>query len=321
MLGSEARLRITLMARIKTRTTEVSELRWLSEVRERTHPINHQSPLWVRHGIVETGATCAYPEQHPYYEFGTNFNGVCTQWVKKEHTERLPGDMFFAGPGLPHYSTGKIYPLHFVTVFFLPSVLLGMGPITDGARILRRFTMKQNLATHLVRLPMKLRKSCLECFREIIREFEGSSLGREMRLRSLLIDMIVDVMRWEQRVGELPASDEQATDWRALERALNYLHERFREPVYAQALSQHSGVSESRLKQLFHDTLGMPWSRYLQFYRIHQALDHLGLPGRNVSQTALAVGFESLSHFNSTFRSLMGMSPRDYAHKSVQPAS
>ena len=298
----------------------MSELWWLSEVRERTHPLSEQSPIWIRHGVVDAGPTCTHPERHPYYEFGTNFGGVVTQWVKKENTERLPGDLFFAGPGLPHYSTGKVYPLCFVTVFFLPSVLLGMGPITDGARILRRFTMKQNLATHLVRLPAKRRQHSLECFREIIREFEANGLGREMQLRSLLINMIVDVMRWEQREGTSPANDEQATDWRSLERALNYLHERFHEPVYAHALSHHAGVSESRLKQLFHDTIGMPWSRYLQFYRIHRALDHLGLPGRNVSETALAVGFESLSHFNSTFRTVMGMSPRDYAHKAFQPA-
>ncbi len=308
------------MARIKTQSTRVSDLAWLSEVRERTHPISERSPLWIRHGSVESGPTCGYPERHPYYEFGTNFGGVVTQWVKKEHTERLPGDVFFAGPGLPHYSTGRVYPLHFVTVFFLPSVLLGMGPITDGAWILRRFTMKQTLETHLVRLPAKLREHCLECFREIIREFEGRALGREMRLRSLLINTIVDVLRWEQRAGTLPANGEQATDWRALERALSYLHEHFREPVYAEALSRHSGVSESRLKYLFHDTLGMPWSRYLRCYRIHRALDHLGLPGRNVSETALAVGFESLSHFNSTFRTLMGMSPRDYARKALPPA-
>jgi AraC-like DNA-binding protein len=309
------------MALIKTQTSGISELWWLSEVRERTHPLSEQCPIWVRHGTVDAGSTCAHPERHPYYELGTNFGGVVTQWVRKENTERLPGDLFFAGPGLPHYSTGKIYPLHFVTVFFLPSVLLGMGPITDGARILRRFTMKQNLATQLLRLPPKLRADSLESFREIVREFEGHAIGREMRLRSLLTQMIVEVIRWEQREGTSPANDEQANDWRTLERALAYLHERFREPVYAQALSQHAGVSESRLKQLFHDTLGMPWSRYLQFYRIQRALDHLGLPGRNVSETALAVGFESLSHFNSTFRTLMGMSPRAYAHKALpQPA-
>lgn len=298
---------------MKTRATELRELWWLSEVRERTHPLNERSPIWVRHGVVNDGPTCAHPERHPYYEFGTNFAGVVTQWVKKENTERLPGDVFFAGPGLPHYSTGKVYPHHYATIFFLPSVLLGMGPLTDGARILRRFTMKQTLVTHLVRMPSCLRDSILQSFRDVIREFEGQNLGRELRLRALLGDMIVSIMRWEQEMGIAPTSDVRAMDWRALERALTFLHERFTGPVYAHEISQHAGVSESRLKQLFHDTLGMPWSRYLQFYRIHRALDYLGVPGHNVTETALAVGFESLSHFNSTFRALMGTSPRAYA--------
>jgi AraC-like DNA-binding protein len=306
------------MGAIKAETARVPELWWLSEIRERRHPINEQCPIWVRHGVVQDGATCLHPERHPCYEFGTNLSGTVTQWVKEEQTERLPGDMFLAGPGLPHYSTGRTYPLHFVTVFFLPSVLIGMGPIADGARVLRRFTMRQNLASHLLRPPPKLRNQMLAAFRELVREFQSSNLGREMKLRTLLVTMVVDLLRWEEREGIAPPSVEAASDWRALERALGFLHEHFQEPVYAHELSSHAGVSESRLKQLFRDTLGMPWSRYLQFYRMHRALDQLGIPGRNISETALAVGFESLSHFNSTFRALMGMSPRDYASKTAR---
>jgi AraC-like DNA-binding protein len=305
------------MAKIKTRGSRGPELFWLSGVQERLHPINEQCPIWIRHGVVEEGATCAHPERHPYYEFGTNFAGVVTQWVKKEHTERRVGDMFLAGPGVPHYSTGKEYPHHYATVFFLPSVLIGMGPVADGGRILRRFTMQQSLASHLLRPPPRLRQQLLDGFREMIREFESNNLGREMKLRSVLVNMIVDLLRWEQEAGLTATSIEAVNDWRALERALKYLHDHFSDAIYAQAVAAQAGVSESRLKQLFHDTLGMPWSRYLQFYRIHRALDHLGVPGHNVTETALAVGFESLSHFNSTFRALMGISPRDYIHKTV----
>lgn len=240
---------------------------------------------------------------------------MVTQWVKKEQAERRPGDIFLAGPGLPHYSTGKKYPHHYATVFFLPSVLIGMGPIADGARILRRFTMRQSLATHLVRPPPKLRAALLDGFRDMIREFDGDGTGREMKLRAVLVNMIVELLRWEEKSGKSPMNVELAIDWRRLERALQFLHEHFPETVYARELAAHAGISESRMKQLFHDTLGMPWSRYLQSYRIHRALDQLGINGRNVSETALAVGFESLSHFNSTFRSLMGVSPRDYAQK------
>lgn len=305
------------MALIKAHPTKPAELFWLSHVRERCHPLTEQSPIFVRHGVVAAGPTCPHPERHPYYEFGTNFAGVVTQWVKQEHTQRFVGDIFLAGPGLPHWSTGKKYPHHFVTVFFLPSVLLGMGPIRDGARILRRFTMRQNLASHLLRPPPKLRERLLDGFREMIREFEGSRIGRELKLRAILTHLIVDLLRWEQQTGRSPLSGELAADWRPLDRALGYLHEHFRQPVYARDLAAHAGVSVSRLKLLFHDALGVPWTRYLQSYRIHRSLDHLGVPGQGISEAAFAVGFESLSHFNSTFRSLMGMTPRDYAHKAA----
>jgi AraC-like DNA-binding protein len=72
-------------------------------------------------------------------------------------------------------------------------------------------------------------------------------------------------------------------------------------------------VSETRLKVLFRETLGMTWGKYLQGYRIHRAAALLGEASRNVTETALAVGFESLSHFDATFHSFMGVSPREYA--------
>jgi AraC family transcriptional regulator len=308
------------MPSIKTETTQPPELFWLMDVRERCHPLSDQSPIWVRHGLVESGPTCLYPERHPYYEFGTNFAGLVTQFVREEQTERSPGDIFLAGPGLPHWSKGKKYPLHFATIFFLPSVLIGMGPIGDGARMLRRFTMRQNLASHLVRPPPPLREELLAGFREMILEFEDCQIGRQMKLRSILTNMILALLRWERQAGKTAADPEVMIDWRPLDRALHYLHEHFDEPVYASELAMHAAVSESRLKKLFHDSLGMPWSRYLQYYRIHRSLDSLGVPGQGICETALAVGFESVSHFNSTFRAIMGMAPREYVQKTVDRA-
>lgn len=77
------------------------------------------------------------------------------------------------------------------------------------------------------------------------------------------------------------------------------------------------GVSESRLKVIFREALGVPWSRYMQGYRIQQAVALLGSADRTVTEVALSVGFESLSHFNSTFRAFMGVSPS--AHLNRRP--
>ena len=58
------------------------------------------------------------------------------------------------------------------------------------------------------------------------------------------------------------------------------------------------------------------------FYRTPGSLARLG-PGSpstrsNITEAALAVGFESLSHSNATFRSFMGASPKDYVRIAVK---
>jgi AraC-like DNA-binding protein len=72
------------------------------------------------------------------------------------------------------------------------------------------------------------------------------------------------------------------------------------------------GLSESRLKHVFQKALGISWVKYLQGYRIHRAAALLNEGKHNVTEAAMSVGFDSLSHFNVTFRSFMGKSPKNY---------
>ena len=72
------------------------------------------------------------------------------------------------------------------------------------------------------------------------------------------------------------------------------------------------GLSEARLMHLFRQALGISWVKYLQGYRIHRAAAILNEGRYNVTEAALMVGFDSFSHFNVTFRSFMGVSPKDY---------
>ena len=88
------------------------------------------------------------------------------------------------------------------------------------------------------------------------------------------------------------------------------------EPVYARNVARAAGISESSMKVLFHKALGMSWVKYLQGYRIHRAAANLCLAGSSITEAAFNVGFDSISHFNSTFRSFMGVSPSEYQKSS-----
>jgi len=302
---------------VKTQPTNLSDLSWLSEVKESKQPLTEQFPIWVRHGVVHSGPTIPHPERHPYCEFSTVIEGAVIAFVGRENAMRWAGDYFLAGTGLAHWFRGTSYPVRFAAIYFLPSVLIEMGPVTDGMRIMRRFTARQSLSERIIRPPPALARRLRSGFEEIIAEFDRKTFGYEVRLRTLLMEMLVHLMRWEERAGKQVGQSSLTTSWMHIERALGFLRDRFAEEVYARDLATAAGVSESRLKALFHDVLGMPWSRYLQGYRIHRAAALLSEPGHTILEAAMAVGFESLSHFNATFRSVMGVSPSVYAKRAA----
>lgn len=302
-------------------TTTIPDLSWLSMVDEVGPQLTPQSPIAVKHfEVLSDGPQLTQPERHPYCELGLHSSGSGIEYVELEQGLRRPGDLFIAGPGVPHCFKIMQYPLRGTAIYFLPSLLCEMGPNFDGLHILRRFTVRQDLNRRLVRLPVAVRNRLLAGFRDIQVEFAGQELGREIRLRTLLMEMLVELIRSESRSGQEIAGTEVSPKWELVNQALCYLRAHFAEPVYARDIAQEIGVSESRLKVLFREALGVPWSRYMQGYRVQQAVALLSTSECNVTQAALAVGFESLSHFNATFRAFTGMSPGTYLQRRSKTA-
>lgn len=271
--------------------------------------------MCVRSGIHQMDSPVPHPERHPYCEFGIILEGEAISFIKGEQAERLPGDLLLVGPGVPHWAKITKYPTRFITAYFLPSVLVELGPESDGPNLLRRFTARQSLRDHMVRPSAELREKLAELFEEMVQESVGRQFGREIKLRILLMEQLVEFIRWEQREGRIQVGSNLEVDWKVVDLTLEYLRNHFAEPVYARNLAQAAGVSESRLKVLFKNALGMPWCKYLQSYRVHRAVALWSETQCSVSEAAYAVGFESLSHFNAVFRSLMGRAPSDYANQ------
>ena len=304
------------MAGHKTNPSKSPEVAWLSDVTETRQPLCELRPIWVRHSIVHSGRAIPHPERHPYCEFGCTLQGKGINFIGHEEIHWEAGDLFLVGPGVPHWGVISSYPVDYITIYFIPSVLIDLGPESDGAIILRRFTAPRSVNDRLVHPPAPLQKRLTEGFQEIQAEFDQSSFGREINLRTLLMGLLVQLLRWEQATGPDLAIDRSPLDWQPVNRTLHYLREHYQEPVYVREVARAAGVSIARLNRLFHDALGMSWVRYLQGYRVHQAAVLLGESRLNVTETAFAVGFQSLSHFNAIFRSFMGVFPSGYARQS-----
>jgi AraC-like DNA-binding protein len=245
---------------------------------------------------------------------------VGNELVGSEQAKRGPGDLLLAAPGVPHWIEITEYPLDFVTVYFLPSLLIDLGPEGDGLMLLRRFTAPQEIHQRLVRPSRSLRTSLENKFTEMVDEFEHQQFGHETRLRTLLLEILVELIRWEHQTGRQIDVSELPVEWRRLHVALKYLQTNFNKAIYASDVARAAGVTESQLMRLFRTALGLTWGKYLQHYRIHRAAMLLSEGQCSVLEASLEVGFETMSHFNSTFRAIMGSSPSEYRRQVTAPA-
>lgn len=309
------------MTPAKAQAPSSSELSWLSDVTELRQPLSALRPIWVRRTIIHSGPFIPHPARHPYCELSMSLAGTGINYLGREELEWHPGDIYLVGPGMPHWGRVSTYPVEYIAIYFLPSVLIELGPESDGAIILRRFTAPQSINDRLLHVQGDLKARLTQGFREILAEFEQERFGREISLRTLLMGLLVQLLRWEQRMGRQLETGPLAANWQPVNQALHYLREHYPEPVYAREVARAAGVSIPRLDRLFYQALGMSWVKYLQGYRVHQAAILLGESRYNVTETAYAVGFQSLSHFNAVFRAFMGIYPSGYAKQSRAKAA
>jgi DNA-binding NtrC family response regulator len=121
--------------------------------------------------------------------------------------------------------------------------------------------------------------------------------------------------RGERWVRSLLARDVQDLSrlHEGLRRALLWLADHASELVTLDRLAREAHVSPSHLTFLFRTSLGLSFKTLLTRLRVERAKQMLSeAPARRVTDVAMTVGFSDLSHFERSFRRLVGSSPRDY---------
>jgi len=108
--------------------------------------------------------------------------------------------------------------------------------------------------------------------------------------------------------GESPMPDQ---DRKAIEKARHILERNLVEPPSLGDLASQVGMSLSKFKQVFRQSYHIPPYAYLRKARMEKAMCMLQLDGVRVTETALEVGYNSVSHFAKAFASHFGVSPSE----------
>jgi YesN/AraC family two-component response regulator len=98
-----------------------------------------------------------------------------------------------------------------------------------------------------------------------------------------------------------------------IQRALTFMRKHFARALTLTDVAREAGLSRFHFCRLFHHETGVPFHEYLHAVRVTQAKELLAADRYvRVSEVAYAVGFNDLSHFDRTFRKMVGYSPSQY---------
>jgi AraC-like DNA-binding protein len=82
----------------------------------------------------------------------------------------------------------------------------------------------------------------------------------------------------------------------------------------------YAGMARRTFMRAFSAEGGMPFGRWRQQARLFAAVEMLA-KGKSVTETAMAVGYDSVSAFIEVFRTMLGSTPQTYFRTKQEPGS
>lgn len=98
----------------------------------------------------------------------------------------------------------------------------------------------------------------------------------------------------------------------ALTKALALTEELSAKDPDFEAIARATGQSSRTLARRFAQEMGMTWSDALRRIRVIRAVEALANSDRPITTISMDVGYNSVSAFNTAFRSVMGTTPSQY---------
>lgn len=152
--------------------------------------------------------------------------------------------------------------------------------------------------------------SILDACSEIKKELEEKPLFYEGKIQGIIRNLMIDIYR-SQPFGEAK-SNKDHTSMENYKNLLKEIEEKFSYMTFEDAAG-FMGLSQPYFSRFFKNISGMTFSRYLNIIRLEKAIDMLNHNTGHFSMTeiASACGFDTIRHFNRSFKELTGFSPRE----------
>ncbi len=259
-------------------------------------------------------------------ELCLNLEGCAVLQDQQRKIELPPRAFVFYYQGNPPLSASRrANERHrFVTVEFSPSFLEHhFAGQADNLLPFVQSVVRRNAPASQVTRPETISTFLLQLV-ESLRHCPVFKPAQEVWFRSKALELAAQLL-FLPPAGELLCTRAQRTARERVGQAQGILRGTIENPPSLEDLGRQVGCSPYYLSRQFSQVAGLTITQYIRQIRLERAAELLRTGRCNVTEAALEVGYNSLSHFTTAFRDAFGCCPglypadRSASHKAQPP--
>lgn len=100
-----------------------------------------------------------------------------------------------------------------------------------------------------------------------------------------------------------------------IKEAINYMEQNFQNSITIEEIAAVCGINRSYFGKIFRNSIGRSPQEFLMNYRMVKATELLKLTSLSIAEIGSAVGYENQLHFSRAFKTIYGISPREWRNR------
>ena len=125
--------------------------------------------------------------------------------------------------------------------------------------------------------------------------------------------LFLDYLTQSARVT-VPVQSSKMSDY-YIKEAINYIEQNFQNNITIEDIAAVCGINRSYFGKIFRNSIGRSPQEFLMSYRMVKATELLKLTSLSIAEVGSAVGYENQLHFSRAFKTVYGISPREWRNR------
>ena len=270
------------------------------------------------------------PHRHEFYEILFITEGTLLDQIGTEDLTLNAGDLLMMKPFVQHLlvkreakTNAKAYCCSFLPQA-VDSRIMGIEDVALTSSTDKYFfrpflsLAREEVSAVVIKIPQKFISTLEQIFIDLIKTSSTHSESSAARAKYQFLHLLATISDCHQE-DEADGDKESSTVTVAASRhrkdllkALDYIHSHISEVISLQDAAEMSDMSVSYFSVLIKQYTGMSFIHYLTSLRMDHACSLLRDTSQSIMDISRQVGFNDYSNFSKRFKSIVGLSPRDY---------